>query len=350
MISYILMLLIIIFCVYREGNLHSYKRRKTNFIIALIPMFLLMAFKSPEIGADTSGYLATYELLGKYGMFDALEDYGYERLEVGYKFFIYYLSKICAIPQTLLIVVGFIVCYSLYKFIWINAQNKCLLLFLFVTMGFFQFAMSGIRQTIAISIALWSYQYVKERKLVYFLLLIFLSSLFHKSSVVFIPVYFVANQEITTKKVVVMFASMFVMLFFADKLLLFAADTMNYNYGIEETGNGYFFFSIVLLITLVVTNARKRLIQVKASNTMALNINFISLALWTLRLISRTTERVSLYFMPYTYLALEEYVSTIKVKNKRILYTFILVFLASILFIRRILSQDSLRDFKFFFQ
>ena len=34
-------------------------------------------------------------------------------------------------------------------------------------------------------------------------------------------------------------------------MLLSAAEVMEYNYGIEETGNGYIFFAIVLLIAIL---------------------------------------------------------------------------------------------------
>lgn len=343
------MLLIIIFCIYREDKLNSKKKIRQNFIWALVPVFVLIAFKSSEIGTDTSGYLLSYETLGHYGAFESIEDRGYGRVELGYKYFIFFLSIICTIPQTLLFVVGLFVCYALYKFIWNNAQNKCLLLFLFVTMGFFQFAMSGIRQTIAISITLLSYRYIKERKFYWFVSFMVFAWLFHKSSVAFAPIYFIANQEITSKKVAIMFGAMFVLFFSADKLLLFAADTMNYNYGIEKTDNGYMFFSIVLLITILVTRTCTQLIAVNTYNKMVVNTNFISLALWTLRLISRTAERVSLYFMPYTYLGLEEYISTRTISRRR-QYMVIIILLASTLCFKRLSEQDDLCNFKFFFQ
>lgn len=343
------MLLFIIFCIYREDKLNSKKKIRQNFIGALVPVLVLIAFKSPEIGSDTSGYLLSYETLGQYGTFESIEDRGYGRVELGYKYFIYFLSRIYTIPQTLLFAVGCFVCYALYKFIGDNAQNKCLLLFLFVTMGFFQFAMSGIRQTLAISITLLSYRYIKERKFYWFVSLMILAWLFHKSSLVFAPIYFIANHEITSKKVAMMFGGMFVLFFSADKLLLFAADAMDYNYGIEETGNGYMFFFIVLLITILVTRSCSQLIVANTYNKMVVNTNFISLALWTLRLISRTMERVSLYFMPYTYLALEEYISTRTIDRRR-QYMFIIIVLASALCLKRLSGQEEFCNFKFFFQ
>ena len=68
-----------------------------------------------------------------------------------------------------------------------------------------------------------------------------------------------------------------------------------------------------------------------------------------MRLVSRTAERVSLYFMPYTYVALEEYLSALPSKNKK-QYTIIAILLASFLCLKRLSSADEFNNFKFFFE
>lgn len=73
------------------------------------------------------------------------------------------------------------------------------------------------------------------------------------------------------------------------------------------------------------------------------------MALWCVRLISRTAERVSLYFMPYTYIALEEYIST-RSKQDRHIYLLVAVILSSTLFIYRLMGQEQFNQFKFYFE
>lgn len=348
MLPYYVMLLIIIFCALKEDNLVSVQNKKKLFRIALIPVFVLIAFKANTVGTDTISYYRSYESARDFGM-SSLDDFAYDRVEPGYKLLIYVLTVVKADAQFLSIIVACLIVYTLNKIIRENSVNWSLALFFFVTMGFFQFAMSGIRQTIAICFTLLSYSFIKERRLFMFLLLIFIGATFHKSVVVFIPAYFIANQDITKKKVAMMFSAMLVLLFTADKLLLSVADIMDYNYGIEETGNGHIFLGVVLLITLLVVHNRNLLIKTNPNNKIVININFISLALWVVRLISRTAERVSLYFMPYTYLVLEEYLSTRPVSQKRI-YIMIAILMTSLLCIRRLLGQEDLCDYKFFFQ
>lgn len=342
------MVLIIAFCVFRENNLFTEKAKRMNLILALVPVFILIAFKAETVGTDTISYLSGYKSARDFGM-DSLSDFGYDRIEPGYTLFLSILASIHADEQFLSIITGSIVVYSLYKYIWQNAFNKCMALYLFVTMGFFQFAMSGIRQTIAICISMLAYKYIKERKLLYFLGAIALAATFHKSVVVFLPIYFFANMEITRKKIAMMVISMFVLLFAAEKLILSVADVMDYNYGVENTDNGYIFFAIVLLITYLVTKRRAHLMVSNKHNKMIINTNFISLSLWTLRLVSRTAERLSLYFMPYTYLAFEEFISTQPI-SKKLKYQIITIIFFAAFFIRRMLGQEDLCNYKFFFQ
>jgi len=323
--------------------------KRKCLVFALIPVFILIAFKANTIGADTRNYLRAFEALARFGDFEDLSPFGYERTEIGYKNFILLLTKISSWPHTLLIALGIMVCYALYDFISRTASNWCLALFFFVTLGFFQFAMSGIRQTLAVSILLIGYRYVQRRNLFKFLITVVVAMMFHKSAIIFAPVYYIAHLKLSLKTISLMFFSMFVGLLFADKLLLTVADVMEYNYGIEQTGNGQIFFAIVLIITLLCLRNKDTLIAKRHSNLAMIDVNFVSMALWCVRLISRTAERVSLYFMPYTYIALEEYIST-RSKQDRHIYLLVAVILSSTLFIYRLMGQEQFNQFKFYFE
>lgn len=349
MIPYYIMLLVVIICALREVDLRSDSEKRKNLFFALIPVYCLLAFKDASIGSDTASYLGSYETLAEYQDISSLDKWGYERIEWGYKIYLMMLTSLFSNPQYLLIVSSLFVCLTLYHYINRTSTNKSLALFFFVSMGFFQFAMSGIRQTLAICIVLWSYRFIVQKKLWKFAIVVLLAMQFHKSAVVFAPVFYIANMQVSKKTVSLMFIGMFILLFTADKILLSAADIMNYNYGIESTGNGYQFFVIVLLITIMVVKNQDYLRHFRESNSIMINVNFVSLALWVVRLVSRTAERVSLYFMPYTYVALEEYLSALPSKNKK-QYTIIAILLASFLCLKRLSSADEFNNFKFFFE
>ena len=345
MLPYVVMLIISVLCLICEYNQKGPSSHKKYLILALIPVFVLLSFKSERIGADTFRYLNAYQEMSS---LDSVESYSDTRIEIGFRYLMFVLSRIFHWPQTLLIALGMITCTSLYFFIRRTATNQCLLLFFFITLGFFQFAMSGIRQTIAISIILWAFPFIYNKKLVKFILVLILASCFHKSAILFGLAYFIANMRLTKNRIIVLFAMLIVIISSMEKILLSAAEIMEYNYGIEKTDNGYIFFAIVLIITWLALNNREALIQHNPTNRIAININFISFSLWCARLISRTVERVSLYFMPYTYLALEEYLMT-RAKGERAIYLTAAVICSCILFIVRMSGQEYLRDFSFCF-
>ena len=119
-------------------------------------------------------------------------------------------------------------------------------------------------------------------------------------------------------------------------------------YGIEETGNGAIFLTIVFLITFFGYWMKDKLLAQNPANQFFINISFISFLLWILRLISRTAERVTFYYMPSTYLVLEELVSSIKTKKDRNLIYFLVSAASIILFFYRLSYDKTLVPYHFF--
>lgn len=165
-----------------------------------------------------------------------------------------------------MIITAFFTTISIGRFIYKAAKDPALALLFFITLGLFQFSLSGIRQTIAISITLWLFPLIRQRKFIKFILGVYLASLFHKSAYFFIPAYFIAGQELNKKKLIletIVFMSIFLI---ADKILLSLADFMDYNYGIEETDNGFFFFFVVLVITIASLINRDKILGLNLNN------------------------------------------------------------------------------------
>ena len=142
---------------------------------------------------------------------------------------------------------------------------------------------------------------------------------------------------------------MSILLFGAENILLTAADVMDYNYGIEKTDNGNIFLIIVLLISLFAYKRRAYIVNNNDNGPLLYNANYVSVLLWIIRMVSRTVERVSLYFMPYTYVLLAESLNTLPKKEKGNT-TFIVILLAMILFLYRMSYQMEINNFMFFWQ
>ena len=344
MIPYYLMLLIILICAYHFKENMPKQQKKVILTISLLPMFCLLAFKAESIGTDTANYINMFKDSGAYLKIDQES-----RIELGYQYLVLFLNKYFGAHQFLFIFSAFFICFSLYKFIIRTATNYALALFFFTTLGFFQFSISGIRQALAIAISLFAFKYIQERKLIKYTTIVALATLFHKSALFCLPIYWIMNMKTSTKNMIIMVIGIFSAYLLAEPFLLTAADVMNYNYGIESTNTGFIFMFIVLLITVACYKHRQELQGHNISSRFLINANYISLLLWVIRLVSRTAERLSLFVMPYTYISLEQYLTT-RPSNKKSIYTIVAVLVAGYLFVHRMSPSEYLNNYLFFWQ
>lgn len=70
---------------------------------------------------------------------------------------------------------------------------------MFISLEFFSFYIFSIRQCIAISVILLSTKYIEEKNFFKFLLMIIIATLIHKTSALFILVYFLQNILVSSK-------------------------------------------------------------------------------------------------------------------------------------------------------
>lgn len=320
------------------------QKKRIILILSLLPMFCLMAFKAESVGTDTANYINMFNDSGTHLQIDHES-----RIEFGYQYTVILLNKYFGDHQSLFIFSAFFICFSLYKFIIRTATNHALALFFFVTLGFFQFSISGIRQALAIAISLFAFKYIQEKKLIKYTTIVVLAALFHKSALFCLPIYWIMNMKVNARNMIIMTIGILFTYLLAEPFLLTAADVMNYSYGVESTNNGFIFMFIVLLITAACYKNRQILQKHNVSNCFLINANYISLLLWVIRLVSRTAERLSLFVMPYTYVSLEQYLTT-RPSNKKSIQTIVAVLIAGYLFIHRMSPSEYLNNYLFFWQ
>jgi hypothetical protein len=96
-------------------------------------------------------------------------------------------------------------------------------LLLFYCELYLYFNFSGIRQGMALSIIVYSVRFSIDRKILQFLLFIFLAMMFHYTSLIFLIAYFVPFREFT-KKEYVLIAGMFL---FLSTIIFFVANLLD---------------------------------------------------------------------------------------------------------------------------
>ena len=177
-----------------------------KLIITFIPLFIYGAFRV-DYGLDYAGYEEFFDRIHQNG----LKDYERERIEYGYGV----LNFIMPSFRSLIILLTALICTSYIflfykvlppKYLWL----AILLLFLSGDKTIF-FMFSGLRNSISISILILSVPLLKERKLLLFLLCMFLASLFHKTAFIFFPIaYFISSNKNITRKEIAIWVGVFI--------------------------------------------------------------------------------------------------------------------------------------------
>lgn len=78
-----------------------------------------------------------------------------------------------------------------------NSENLVISILMFFCAESFFISMAYVRQFISISIAFYCFKYIKEKKLVKYIIGIIIATLFHTSGVMFLPLYFIQFIKIS---------------------------------------------------------------------------------------------------------------------------------------------------------
>lgn len=238
-IAYGLMLLaILLFSLSAKATSHQKARNYCIFFFVL--WTLILGLRHPSMGIDIAygnsyGYWENFSRIADFSLKEAFTK-PLQNYEQGYIVFNKILSFFSDDPQLLLFVCAAIcigaVCFLIAK----NSDFPFLSSILCLGLPFFLIFFSGLRQTLAISITLFSFPLIKKKKLLWFLLVMLLARTFHQTSSIFIlayPLYHLKmNKSVSTLTILlppVIFLLRYPLFSFLSQLLKDNAVTDNNN-------------------------------------------------------------------------------------------------------------------------
>lgn len=188
------------------------------FWVPLVALSLFAGMRSYRVGTDSGSYTRDFRTnLDVYNFeFNELVEPGYQALEYG-------LLKITHNYFWLFFITALIVVYCYLSIIKKYSVNYLFSVFLFITLGVYTFFFNGLRQGLAMAIFALALPYLLEKRLVPYLLICFLASLFHTTALFMIPFYFLVNLRIKPlNKILLVFIGS---LFTSKFLISYLADT-----------------------------------------------------------------------------------------------------------------------------
>lgn len=180
----------------------SAKKDNRYLVFMGVIIFLFFALRNKNVGStDALFYYNLWEQFGQISFQNIVTIFTYD-LESGYLIFCWVLSHLFRDGQFVFVVSGLIYSITICKYLHDNSEDYMLGLLMFNGLAIVGFFMQGIRQSLAICICLWAVKFCKERKLIPFLILLFVAIQFHASALVFIVAYFLYGIRINYKSIV----------------------------------------------------------------------------------------------------------------------------------------------------
>ena len=227
------------------------KRQEGFFhFLLIIPLFVQCAFRATSVGNDTLTYYYGFDRIKNYS--SLLEMVTESRYEIGYSTVTYLFSKLGFDYYFLQLVLSAFIYFSIFVFINKYSSNFYLSCFVLVTLRYSVGTMNTTRMWLAISILLYSIDYVLNKKLIPFVLIVLLASSFHFTSLIFLLLYPLSSVKLDLKKIIIVTLSSAVVLLVGRPFFIQITSLIGRYQGYLNSEYFNFEGNIAILITLAI--------------------------------------------------------------------------------------------------
>jgi transmembrane protein EpsG len=185
------------------------------------------------------------------------------------------------------------------------------------------------RQLLAVVLVLYSYSFVKERKLLKYILVITTAGLIHSSALIMLPFYYLGNLKINKKTIFSYILVMLLILFgfpFIERMMSYTTYGQVYvinNYMTESQSSSFLNLAVRFFLLLFI-------LFLKEKDDFKNSYYFFNMAIWTLLTQLITTKiyifgRITTYFFIYYLLSIPSVLEGLKNRNNKLVYYFVTV-------------------------
>lgn len=282
-------------------NMHPY------LLLCCIELILLTGLRGYTIGADTSLYLDALRHFRSLPLWEiplAPLVFPFD-FEIGY----FALTKACAFlgmnETVFLFVIAMITYIPVFVAIQKHSKIPYLSILSYFAFGMFSYSLGVFRQMIAVSILLCGWKYVKERKLIPYLLVVGLAMTFHMTSIIAILLYILYG--IHWKKIMwFILPTEVLLLIFGRYVVILATKIMppfeHYLGGMYDQQGGSYLMLILLNIVLLVCIILNK--QGRFNNDMTICALILAVFLQSVGYSMALFGRIVLFFSIYLIFAI----------------------------------------------
>lgn len=171
--------------------------KKTFFLLACLPIVLVSALRY-NVGTDYINiYWNTYETVTNGG--DTVVGSSVS-IEGGLLFLNKILSNFSASPIIFFVITSIYIYNTLFYCFKRDYGKLTFPVLIFFFSGLYFTSLNIVRQFIALAIVTYAFKYVKDRKVLPYIIFVLLAGVMHLSAIIMIPFYFLYNIKIDSKK------------------------------------------------------------------------------------------------------------------------------------------------------
>lgn len=339
-----------------DSNINRFK------FVVLISFILILqsALRNIAVGIDTYMYSLMFDEVKSTSWSQIIDDFILyittgEGKDVGYPLLVKTFQIFSNSFRTYLFFIAILFFGFLGRFLYLNTNrlNDLILAFVLYSVMFYSFySITGLRQTIAMSICIFSIEFIKKRNFLKFILCIISVVTIHKSVVFFIPVYFIYNFKFTK---LLYFSSLILFpIIFALKneiaffLIKFSGSKYDTYKNFEGETGTYVFTFFLLILGLVIILFLKKILITSPNSKMYLNIFSVAVILTPLTYVNPSLMRIVMYYSFFLIIIIPFIIESFSIINIQLMRLFrtIVTTLLLILFIR----SNQNHEYKFFWQ
>lgn len=215
-----------------------------------------------------------------------------------------------------------------------------LAIILFITL-FLPYAISAVRQSFAIGCVMWSYKFIRQRKLLPFLIIILLASTVHKSVLIFIPYYWIAaikNVRALSFAAVLLIPVMFMLARPLTVLLVDVSNSAQYAYYLAENkaAGTPTFTALLICCLLMYLSTIGKFNQSIPSHHYFTNTIFLTVGLCPVTWVVPDYMRILLYFSCFLPVIMANSITMVPGRTIRRCLTLVFTLVVTYLFIKNI--------------
>lgn len=293
---------------------YSGRSRSNEIIFAIISvvfLLIIVGLRAPDMGYDLDGYLPAFDFLSSKDWIDIIEMEEYFNFEKGYIVFNKLIGWIYPNSQFFMFVCAAISLIPIGVLIYRNTKNALISWIVYLALPVFLINFSGLRQGIAIGITVVSYEFIKKRKLIPFILLVLLAGAFHSSAYIFFIAYPLYRIRLNKTIAVGAFFALPVVWLFKAPIFRIVSKLFKEN-AVPDNNNAvtlFLVFSIVYLFCALLGDRDREPISGLS------NLFWFSCVIQAMGGMYQTVMRVGYYFMIYLIILLPEVMDDIVKDN-----------------------------------